>query len=90
MQNRKCVTFHKCKLIVNAVNVRDALRDLVPFVQFKKREKQPWIVLLLVKLQALAWHFTKSNILSCVFFHVFQLVQMVLNYAKHNILLYTV
>ena len=20
----------------------DALRDLVPFVQFKKREKQPW------------------------------------------------
>ena len=45
----------------------DALRDLVPFVQFKKREKQfkrrekyPW-VLLLVKLQAEAM----------VVFHVF-------------------
>ena len=22
--------------------MRDALRDLVPFVQFKKREKRPW------------------------------------------------
>ena len=22
--------------------IRDALRDLVPFVQFKKREKHPW------------------------------------------------
>ena len=28
------------------------LRDLVPFVQFQKREKHPWGVLLLVKLQA--------------------------------------
>ena len=23
-------------------NICDALRDLVPFVQFKKREKHPW------------------------------------------------
>ena len=23
-------------------NIYDALRDLVPFVQFKKREKHPW------------------------------------------------
>ena len=30
----------------------DALRDLVPFIQFKKREKHPGGVLLLVKLQA--------------------------------------
>ena len=28
------------------------LRDLVPFVQFKKREKHPWRVLRLVKVQA--------------------------------------
>ena len=24
------------------INIWDALRDLVPFVQFKKREKHPW------------------------------------------------
>ena len=24
------------------VNIYDALRDLVPFIQFKKREKHPW------------------------------------------------
>ena len=24
------------------MNICDALRDLVPFVQFKKREKDPW------------------------------------------------
>ena len=24
------------------MNICDALPDLVPFVQFKKREKQPW------------------------------------------------
>ena len=28
--------------------IHDALRDLVPFVQFKKREKHPWRMLLLV------------------------------------------
>ena len=32
--------------------IYDALPDLVPFVQFKKREKHPWGVLLLVELQA--------------------------------------
>ena len=34
-----------------------ALRDLVPFVQFKKREKHPWRVLILVKLQAITNRF---------------------------------
>ena len=34
--------FHNC----------NALRDLVTFAQYKKREKHPWRVLLLVKLQA--------------------------------------
>ena len=50
----------------------DVLRDLVPFVQYKKHEKNPWKsvtfskvqaggVLLLIKLQAfLACNFTKS------------------------------
>ena len=29
-------------LLICADNHCDALRDLVPFVQFKKREKHPW------------------------------------------------
>ena len=29
-----------------------AMRDLVPFEQVKKREKHPWTMLILVKLQA--------------------------------------
>ena len=47
-------------------SVCDALRDLAPFVQFKKRENTHGEVLLLVKLQALA--FTRSNAASRVFF----------------------
>ena len=42
----------------------DALRDLVPFAQFKKRENTHGGVLLLVnlvKLQALVCNFTKCN-----------------------------
>ena len=54
------------------ISIYDALRDLVPFVQFKKREKRPWRsvnfskvagwntrggVLDLVKLQAEACNF---------------------------------
>ena len=46
-----------------------ALRDLVPFLQFKKREKNTHgRVLLLVKLQAEACNFTKSNTPPWVFF----------------------
>ena len=37
----------------NKVSICGALRDLVPFVQFRKREKHQWSTLLLVKLQAL-------------------------------------
>ena len=33
--------------------MRDALRDLVPFVQFKKREKRLWRSVTLIKLQVL-------------------------------------
>ena len=39
-----------------------ALRNLVPFVQFKKREKHPWRSVNLVKLQA------KINTAPWVFF----------------------
>ena len=30
--------------LCSARNICDALRDFVPFVQFKKREKHPWRV----------------------------------------------
>ena len=46
----------------------DALCDLVPFVQFKKREKHRWKV-----LPYLACNFTKSNTLPWVFFTFFKL-----------------
>ena len=38
-----------------------SFRDLVPFVQFKKRKNTHGRVLLLVKLQTSAFNFTKSN-----------------------------
>ena len=28
--------------VLEFVNIRDVMRNLVPFVQFKKREKLPW------------------------------------------------
>ena len=42
--------------------------DLVPFVQFKKREKHSEGVLHLVNWQAFACNFTKSSIPPWVFF----------------------
>ena len=39
------------------------LRDLVPIVQFKKREKHPWRSVILVKLQAKSkWYQIAQNI----------------------------
>ena len=43
----------------------DALRNLVPFVQFKKQESTYGGVLLLLKLQVLACNFTESNTPPC-------------------------
>ena len=51
----------------------DALRDFVPFVQFKKRENTHRGVLLLVKGQALACNFTKSNNPPWMLFKFFKL-----------------
>ena len=48
-------------------NIWDALRDLVPFVKFKKREKHSLISVTYNKLQAEAYNFTKSNTHSWVF-----------------------
>ena len=40
---------NKCSLFK-----RDALRNLVPFVQFKKREKHPWMSVTFSKLLAIS------------------------------------
>ena len=44
MQYKTCVKYN---------NIYDALRDSVPFVQFKKREKHPWRI-----AEALACNFS--------------------------------
>ena len=42
--NYKKVPTRLCpfKTLLSKTNIRDALRDLVPFVQFKKRDKRQW------------------------------------------------
>ena len=49
-------------------NICDALRDLVPFLQFKERENTHGAVILSVKLQAEACNFTKNITPPWVFF----------------------
>ena len=49
----------------------DALRDLVPFAQFKKREKHPWMSITFSKVAG--FYFTKSNAPLWVFFTFFKL-----------------
>ena len=49
-------------------NIFVALSDLVPFVQFKKRENTDRGVLIFAKLQASACNFTKINTPPWVFF----------------------
>ena len=51
--------------------MRDALRDLVPFVQFKKREKHPWRSVTFSKIAGC--NFTESNNPPWVFFTIFKL-----------------
>ena len=55
-------------LVLLIVTIFDALHDLVPFVQFKKREKNYGGGILLVKLQAKACNFTKSIIPPWLFY----------------------
>ena len=61
------------------------LRDLVPYEQFKEREKHPWRIVTFSKVAGLACNFTKSNTSYMGIFHVFQVVQMVQNRATHHI-----
>ena len=51
----------------------DALRNLVPFVQFEKCEKHSWRTDNFSKLQSLAFNFTKIITPPWVFFTFFKL-----------------
>ena len=65
--------------------MRDALCDLVLFVQLKNVKNANGEALLLVKLQASACSFTKISSPSWVFFHVFKILQRAPNRATHLI-----
>ena len=60
------------------------LRDSVPFVQFKKREKDPWRNDTFIKVADWSlqryWEYHSSVRV----FHVFKIVQMTPNSAKHH------
>ena len=61
------------------------MHDLVPFAQFKKREKHLWRMLILVKLQASASkNLRKVLLLLCFFFTFFKIGQMAPDRAKHR------
>ena len=50
------------------ISICDALRDLVPFVQFKKRKKHPWRSVFLGKLlKAVLLHGCFSRFLNCTY-----------------------
>ena len=55
------------------LNICDDLRDLVPFVQIKNREKHSWRSVTFSKVAGLAYNFTKSSTLPWVFFTFFKL-----------------
>lgn len=59
--------------VVIVMQIRDALRDLISFVKFKKDQSTHGGVLLLVKLQDKACNFNKSNIPVWVLFTFFKL-----------------
>ena len=59
------------------IHIGDALRDLVPSVQFKKREKHPWrsVTFSKVAKKTLLKKFAKSNTPPWVFFTFFKLYE---------------
>ena len=68
------IIFIPCQYYVEPF-IFDVLRDLVPFVQFKKRGKQPWRIVTIIRLQS-----TMS------FSHISKIVQVVQNREKRLIL----
>ena len=60
--------FHFMLLLGSFINICDVLRDLVPFVQFEKREKHPW-----KSVTFGSCNFTKNNTPPWVFLTFFKL-----------------
>ena len=68
-QIKHCVKYTRIRFSLTRNFPCDALRDLVPFIQFKKHEKKNHAgVLILVKLQKEACNSTKINTPAWVFF----------------------
>ena len=59
---RMTITF----ILLSSLNLCDALQNLVPFAQFKKREKHPWRSITCSRVTG-----KKSNTPPYVFFQVF-------------------
>ena len=55
--------------------ISDVLRDLVPFVQFKKCEKHPWRSVTLVKLQNFGLFFTVFKL--CKWYQITQCITLI-------------
>ena len=55
------------------MKICDAFHDLVPFIQFKKREKHPWRNVIFSRVKGITWNFTKSNNTSWVLLTFFKL-----------------
>ena len=53
-------------IYLSNVQICDALRNLVPFIQFRKREKHPWGSVTFINVAG--FNFTKSNTSPWVFF----------------------
>ena len=81
------VPFTPSNHINQVLTLCDAFRDLMPFVQFEKREKDPWRSVTFYKVAG-CLQFSKSNTPSCFFFHVFLIVQIVPKCAKRLIYIY--
>ena len=67
-------------------NMWDASRNLVPFAQFKKREKHPRRSVTIGKVSGSACNLTKSNTPSWSVFHVVSIVLMIPNHPKRPVL----
>ena len=64
-----CPNFHK------KIFICGALRDLIPFVQFKKRAKHPWRSVTFSKVVGFSMQLTKSNTPTWVFLTFFKLYE---------------
>ena len=68
-----CLYFVFSPYLRRTKNICGVLRNLVPLIQFKKREQHPWRSFTISKVAGLACNFTKSNTPLWVFLTFFKL-----------------